>query len=77
MSRLALFLFALALLAACGTLPAPQPTLASTATPDMYQLALGNIQAQATLDAMQATSQAISANLTATAYAPTQLGHQM
>jgi hypothetical protein len=72
MSRLTLFLLALALLAACVTLPEPQPTPVSTATPDVYQLALGNIQAQATLDAMQATSQAISANLTATAYAPTQ-----
>jgi hypothetical protein len=50
----------------------PIPTAMPTATPDVYQLALGNIQAQATLDAMQATSQSISANLTATAFAPTQ-----
>ena len=68
MRRLTLLLLPMVLLAACGTPPSASPT----ATPDIYQLALGNIQAQATLDAMQATSQAISANLTAVAYAPTQ-----
>lgn len=62
----------LVLLVSCGTLPEPALTVAPTGTPDVYQLALGNIQAQATLEAMQATSQAISANLTSTAYAPTQ-----
>ena len=71
MNRLTLLLLPLILLAACGTLPETVPTALPTATPDIYQLALGNIQAQATLDAMQATSQAISANLTAVAYAPT------
>lgn len=60
------------LLAACGTLPEPLSTVTPTGTPDVYQLTLGNIQAQATLEAMQATSQALAANLTATAYAPTQ-----
>jgi len=59
-------------LAACGSLSEPLPTVMPTGTPDVYQLALGNIQAQATLEAMQATSQALAANLTATAYAPTQ-----
>jgi hypothetical protein len=59
-------------LVACGTLPDSVPTVTPTGTPDIYQLALGNLQAQATLEAMQATSQAISANLTSTAYAPTQ-----
>jgi hypothetical protein len=61
----------LVLLTACGNSPAITPTVTAIPTPDVYKLALGNIQAQATLDAMQATSQAISANLTATAYAPT------
>lgn len=60
------------MLVACGTLPEPTSAPTPTTTPDVYQLTLGNIQAQATLEAMQATSQAISANLTATAYAPTQ-----
>ncbi len=65
------------LLAGCATI-IPQNALTlptqpiPTATPDVYQLALGNIQAQATLEAMRSTSQAISANLTSTAYAPTQ-----
>lgn len=73
MKRIALLIpFLLAVLVACGTLPESLPTITPTSTPDVYQLALGNIQAQATLDAMQATSQALSANLTATAYAPTQ-----
>ena len=71
MRRLILLLLPLILLAACRALPETVPTALPTATPDIYQLALGNIQAQATLDAMQATSQAISANLTAVAYAPT------
>jgi hypothetical protein len=62
----------LVLLTACGTLPEPMPTVTPTGSPDVYQLALGNIQAQATLEAMQATSQALAANLTSTAYAPTQ-----
>jgi hypothetical protein len=71
MRRLTWLLLPIILFAACGTLPETVPTALPTATPDIYQLALGNIQAQATLDAMQATSQAISANLTAVAYAPT------
>ncbi len=71
MNRLTWLLLSLILLVACGTLPETVPTALPTATPDIYQLALGNIQAQATLDTMQATSQAISANLTAVAYAPT------
>ncbi len=73
MRFIVLLLLPLVLLAACGSLAEPlTPTPMPTATPDIYQLALGNIQAQATLEAMQATSQAISANLTSTAYAPTQ-----
>jgi len=72
MKRFALFLPLLIILAACATVPGPVSTVTPTATPDRYQLALGNIHAQATLDAMQATSQAIAANLTTTAYAPTQ-----
>jgi hypothetical protein len=71
MRRLTWLLLPLILFAACGPLPETVPTALPTATPDIYQLALGNIQAQATLDTMQATSQAISANLTAVAYAPT------
>lgn len=73
MPRLICFLLAFTLLVACGSLPEVTPVSMPTATgtPDVYLLALGNIQAQATLDAMQATSQAISANLTAVAYAPT------
>lgn len=68
----ALLLLPLVLLAACSSMAEPlTPTPMPTATPDIYQLVLGNIQAQATLEAMQATSQAISANLTATAFAPT------
>jgi len=62
-------LLPLIFLAACATAPAPQATL----TPDVYQQTLGNIQAQATLEAMQAASQALAANLTLTAYAPTRL----
>jgi len=74
MPRLIWFLLAFALLTACGALPEamPVPTPMATGTPDIYQLTLGNVQAQATLEAMKATSQAISANLTSTAYAPTQ-----
>ncbi len=74
MNRIGLVLLTIvvALLVACATLPEPAPTPAPTRTPDVYQLTLGNIQAQATLEAMQATSQALAANLTATAYAPTQ-----
>ncbi len=74
MRRLALLVLPIVLLAACGSQITPLPTAVvpvPTATPDIYHLALGNIQAQATLDAMQATSQAISANLTAVVYAPT------
>jgi hypothetical protein len=70
-----LLLLALFLSACANTadyVPARLATPSPVVTPDMYDLALGNIQAQATLDAMQATSQAISAELTATAYAPTQ-----
>ena len=65
MPRWILFLIPVVLLSACGT------SVSSIVTPDAYQLALGNIQAQATLDAMQAASQAISANLTVAADAPT------
>ncbi len=72
MRRLTLFITLLLLLTACGKMPEPQPTLKPTPTPDTYQLALGNIHAQSTLEAVQATAQSISANLTATAYAPTQ-----
>jgi len=57
MLRRILFLLPLALLSACGPI----------ATPDAYQLALGNIQAQSTI----AASQVLAANLTAEAYAPT------
>ncbi len=67
-----LLILLLVILASCGTLPDSVPTVMPTSTPDVYQLALGNLQAQATLEAMQSTSQAISANLTSTAYAPTQ-----
>lgn len=66
------FVILIALFTACGTAPVsvtPAPT--SSSTPSVYDLALGNIQAQGTLEAMQTTSQVISANLTATAYAPT------
>ena len=70
MRRLAIFVALLLLLTACGKMPEPQPTLKPTPTPDTYQLALGNIQAQSTLEAVQATAQSISANLTATAYMP-------
>ncbi len=72
MNRLTLLVLPLVLLAACGKMPEPVPTPNPTSTPDIYQLALGNIQAQSTLEAMQATAQSISADLTATAYAPTQ-----
>ena len=72
MNRLTLLVLPLLLLAACGKMPEPVPTPNPTPTPDIYQLALGNIQAQSTLEAMQATAQSISADLTATAYAPTQ-----
>lgn len=47
------------------------PSLVYSPTPDVYALALGNVQAQATLQAINGTSQAISAGLTATQYAPT------
>jgi len=70
-TNLSILLFLLVLLTGCGASPAIAVTTTTIPTPDVYKLALGNIQAQATLDAMQATSQAISANLTATAYAPT------
>ena len=52
-----LVLLPLALLSACGPI----------ATPDAYQLALGNIQAQSTI----AASQVLAANLTAESYGPT------
>ncbi|HAE59736.1 MAG TPA: hypothetical protein DCG54_09610 [Anaerolineae bacterium] len=63
-------------LAACGdasnwTTAYPAASLSYSATPDVYDLALGNVQAQATLEAINGTSQAISAGLTATEYAPT------
>ncbi|MCX6078517.1 MAG: hypothetical protein NTW32_03185, partial [Chloroflexi bacterium] len=61
MLRRILFLFPLVLLSACGTGASP------IATPDAYQLALGNVQAQSTI----AASQVLAANLTAEAYAPT------
>ena len=72
MRRLTLLIALLLLLVACGKMPEPLPTPSPTSTPDIYQLALGNIRAQSTLEAMQATAQSISADLTATAYAPTQ-----
>ena len=64
------------LLSACTTVPAREIMSSRTqpstnATPDVASLALVNIQAQKTLEAMQITSQAISADLTATAYFPT------
>jgi hypothetical protein len=72
-AKLRLPLLALFLSACANTADyVPARLVTPTVTPDVYDLALGNIQAQATLDAMQATSQAISAELTATAYAPTQ-----
>jgi len=57
MRRLPLLLLPVVLLSSCGPI----------ATPDAYQLALGNVQAQSTL----AASQVLAANLTAEAYAPT------
>lgn len=60
------------LLSACATPADYAPAHLATPSPDTYTLALGNIQAMATLESIQATSQAISAELTATAYAPTQ-----
>ncbi len=69
-----LLLLPLILISACGPSPLANYSAADTnsvATPDIYALSLGNIQAQKTLEAMQATSQALSANLTATAYYPT------
>ena len=72
-AKLRLPLLALLLSACANTADyVPAHLTTPTVTPNVYDLALGNIQAQATLDAMQATSQAISAELTATAYAPTQ-----
>ncbi len=72
-AKLRLPLLALFLSACANTADyVPARLVTPTVTPDVYDLALGNIQAQATLDAMQATSQAISEELTATAYAPTQ-----
>jgi len=78
---LALIFITLVLLSACGLQP-DQASLAGSSlypstTPDIYTLALGNIQAQSArfakqIEAMQATANAISANLTAAAYAPTQ-----
>ena len=70
MRRLILLLPLLVLLSSCGNMPADVST--DTPAERAYQAALSNIQAQATLDAMQAASQAISANLTAEAYVPTQ-----
>jgi len=76
MSLLVWIMLPVVLLVACGTSPendlAAVPAARPSATPDIYALALGNIQAQSTLEAMQATAGAIEANLTATAYAPTQ-----
>lgn len=59
MRRLTLFITLLLLLTACGKMPEPQPTLKPTLTPDTYQLVLGNIHAQSTLEAVQATAQSI------------------
>ena len=70
MRRLILLLPLLVLLSSCGNMPADVST--DTPAERAYQAALSNIQAQATLDAMQSASQAISANLTAEAYVPTQ-----
>lgn len=60
-------------LAACSTPGRDEavPSPSASITPDTYTLSLANIQAQSTLDAMRATSQAIEAGLTATAYEPT------
>ncbi len=66
-----LFLPVLLLLSACDLVSLEGNPIFPSATPDIYTLSLGNIQAQKTLEAMQATSQALSANLTATAYYPT------
>jgi hypothetical protein len=60
------------MLSACSTPADYVPAHLATPSPDTYTLALGNIQAQATLESIQVTSQAISAELTVTAYAPTQ-----
>ena len=76
MQRLILIFLTLILLTACANLPDQAPLAGSSsypsATPDIYALSLGNIQAQSTLQAMQATANSIEANLTAAAYAPTQ-----
>ena len=68
----AVLLLSVVLLTACSTQSTPMPSVVATSTPDIYTLALGNIQAQSTLEAMQGTASAIEARLTATAYAPTQ-----
>ena len=52
-------LFLIFALAACST---PQPAPLPTATPDAYQLEVINIQARATLAAVQATTSAMQAN---------------
>ena len=76
MRRLIVLFLAVILLAACATSPEQASLTGSSsspsATPDIYALSLGNIQAQSTLQAMQATANSIEANLTAAAYAPTQ-----
>ena len=75
MRRAAVFLIIvfILVLAACSAPiqngAAPYPS--ASATPDTYTLSLANLQAQSTLEAMRATSQAIEAGLTATAYQPT------
>ena len=48
----------------------------ASATPDDEALSLANVQAQSTLQVLQATSQVIAANLTRTAIAPTIEAHQ-
>ncbi len=71
LSLLTLMLSACASPTVAGATPLLAPAPTSSATPDTYTLALGNIQAQSTLNAMKATSQAIEAQLSATAYEPT------
>ncbi len=69
----ALLLLMTLLLSGCVSQPGndalPKPT--SSATPDPYLIALGQAQAQATKQALDATSMAIEVALTQTAIAPT------
>jgi len=74
MGRLAVVLLVVVLLAGCAPDAGSNAVRDALATPTPGELeqALANIQAQATLDSIQATSQVISAGLTLTAGAPTQ-----